>query len=102
LTQVLQACYSDPNFAQRVQDRADLCYGYNARNPDGSLGRINVYSINISSLSTRGIDFGADYRFVHLGPVPGSLSLDLTASWLGSFYNSAAAVQVQQERGVLE
>jgi iron complex outermembrane recepter protein len=102
LTQVLQTCYSDPNFLQRVQDRADLCYGYNARNPDGSIGRINVHSINISSLSTRGIDFGADYRFPHLGPVPGDLALDLTASWLGSFYNSAAAVQVRQERGALE
>ncbi len=102
LTQVLQTCYSDPSFAQRVQDRADICFGYNTRNPDGSIGRINVYGININTLSTKGIDFSAGYRFPELGPVPGSLSMDLRASRLLSFYNSANAVAVRELRGILE
>ncbi len=38
LTEVLQACYSDPSFSQRVLDKSDRCYGYNARNADGSIG----------------------------------------------------------------
>jgi iron complex outermembrane receptor protein len=102
LTEVLQTCYSDPTFMQRVQDRSDLCYGYNARNPDGSIGRINVYGININTLSTNGVDFSANYRFPGLGAVPGSLSVDLRASHLGSFYNSAAAAAVREAGGNLE
>lgn len=102
LTEVLQACYSDPNFAQRVADRADRCYGYNSRNADGSIGRINVYGININTLSTRGVDFASSYRFPSLGAVPGSLSVDLRTSWLADFYNSGAAPQVREARGTLE
>ena len=102
LTEVLQACYSDPAFSQRVLERADRCYGYNSRNADGSIGRINVYGININTLSTRGIDFASSYRFPTLGPVPGSLSVDLRTSWLADFYNSGAAPQVREARGTLE
>jgi iron complex outermembrane recepter protein len=97
LTQALQSCYSDPSFAARVSNPADLCYGYNTRNPDQSLGRINLYAVNVSRRETEGFDYSGRYHFRSLGPVPGSLSLDARVSLLKSFYDSG--VVIGEERG---
>ncbi len=92
LTQALQSCYSDPNFAARVSNPADLCYGYNTRNPDQSLGRINLYAVNVSRRQTNGFDYSGRYQFRDLGPVPGSFSLDARVSFLKSFYDSGVVI----------
>ncbi|MDR2216296.1 MAG: TonB-dependent receptor [Nevskiaceae bacterium] len=90
LSDVLQECYTDPNFSARVANVGDLCYQYDLRNPDGSIGLIAVYGINVNEVSSRGIDFSAGYNFPSLGKVPGSLSVDLRTTRLLSAYDSSA------------
>jgi outer membrane receptor protein involved in Fe transport len=97
LTQALQTCYSDPNFAARVTDPSDSCFGYNTRNPDQSLGRINLYAINVSRRETDGFDYSGHYQLRSLGAVPGRLSFDARVSLLKSFYDTN--VVIGEERG---
>ncbi len=97
LTQALQSCYADPNFLTRVANPADSCFGYNTRNPDQSLGRVNLYAINVSRRETDGFDYSGRYQFNNLGPVPGTLAFDARFSLLKSFYDSG--VVIGEERG---
>jgi outer membrane receptor protein involved in Fe transport len=97
LTQALQTCYADPNFAARVRDPADSCFGYDTRNPDQSLGRINLYAINVSRRQTDGFDYSGHYQLRSLGAVPGRLAFDARLSFLKSFHDSG--VVIGEERG---
>jgi outer membrane receptor protein involved in Fe transport len=90
LSQALQACYADPNFVTRSANPLDACFGYNLRNPDETLARINQYSININRLEAEGIDYSSNYSIPSLGPVPGSLSLDVKLQYIISNFNSGS------------
>jgi len=90
LSQALQACYSDPNFMARAANPLDACFGYSSRNPDETLARINQYSININRLEAEGIDYSSSYSIPSLGPVPGSLSLDVKLQYIISNFNSGS------------
>lgn len=98
LTQVLQTCYANPAFTTIAADPTNACFGYNNRNPDQTLGRINLYAININRLKTDGIDWSGRYEFGNLGALPGSLTFDARMSWLMGFYDSATVIK--EERGV--
>ncbi len=98
LTQQLQTCYQNPAFMQLAATPADACFGYDNRNPDQTLGRINLYAININRLTTDGVDWSGRYEFDSLGVVPGSLVLDARLSKLFGFYDSATVIK--EERGI--
>ena len=68
LSQALQACYADPNFMTRANNPLDPCFGYNHRNADETLSRINQYSININRLVAKGIGIWIGVQaFVNMG-----------------------------------
>jgi iron complex outermembrane receptor protein len=90
LTDVLQECFSDPNFLARAQNPLDLCFENDSRNPDGSIGIIRGYDVNVTEISSRGIDFSAGYNFPSLGKLPGSLSVNLRTTKLLSAFDASA------------